>query len=51
MKRNPVGEPLDPKKLTDLLELLMALVWIEEALVALLEEMGTPSRRQPHQSD
>ncbi len=37
-----MADPLDPKELTDLRESVMSLVRSDDALVALLEEMGIP---------
>ena len=42
MERNPVAEPLDPKELTDLRELVMSLVWSEEAMRPSLEPEVRP---------
>ena len=39
-----MAEPLDPKELTNLRELLMSLVWSEEAIGTLLEEKGVLTR-------
>ena len=41
-----VAEALDPKELTDLRELVMSLVWSEEALVTVLEEKGVLTRAE-----
>ncbi len=41
-----MAEPLDPKELTNLRELVMSLVWSEEALVTLLEEKGILTRAE-----
>ena len=41
-----MAEPLDPKELTNLRELVMSLVWSEEALVTLLEEKGIVTRAE-----
>ena len=46
MERNPVGELLDSKELTDLRELVMSLVWSEEAIVTLQEEKGLLTRAE-----
>ena len=39
-------EPLDSNELTNLRELLMSLVWSEEAIVTLLEEKGIMTRAE-----
>ncbi len=44
-KKSPMAEFLDPKELTNLRELVMSLVWREEALVNLLEEKGILTRK------
>jgi hypothetical protein len=41
-----VGEALDPNELTSLRELVISLVWSEEALVTLLEEKGILTRAE-----
>ena len=43
---HPWPNPLDPKELTDLRELVMSLVWSEEALVSLLEERSVLTRAE-----
>ncbi len=41
-----MAEALDPKELTNLREVVMWLIWSEEALVALLEEKGVVTRAE-----
>lgn len=41
-----MAEALDPKELTNLREVVMWLIWSEEALVALLEEKGVVTRTE-----
>ncbi len=41
-----MAEALDPKELTNLREVVMWLIWSEEALVALLEEKGIVTRAE-----
>ncbi|MDP6085737.1 MAG: hypothetical protein QGF68_06795 [Nitrospinota bacterium] len=41
-----MGEALDPNELTSLRELVISLVWSEEALVTLLEEKGILTRAE-----
>jgi len=41
-----MAEPLEPKELVGFKDLLMSMVWSEEALVTLLEEKGVLTKAE-----